>query len=154
MAQRMPEYPRDLVRRFRREPTESESLLWQHLRDRRLAGLKFRRQRPLGRFIADLCCDEVKLIVEIDGSIHTGVDQRESDAIREEQLESMGFRILRVTASEVLERTADVLERIRLAAQSQSPHPPAPYQHPHSPAPSPLVGEGLGVRGNGERGWG
>ncbi|OHV90150.1 endonuclease domain-containing protein, partial [Mesorhizobium sp. ORS 3428] len=61
---------RDFARRMRRESTEAESRLWQELRGRRLDKIKFRRQMPVGRFIADFVCAEARLIIEIDGSQH------------------------------------------------------------------------------------
>jgi hypothetical protein len=52
------------ARKLRRETTEAERILWRHIRDRKLAGLKFRRQHPFGRFITDFCCEEEKLVVD------------------------------------------------------------------------------------------
>src|SRR5262245_2381899 len=69
------------VRELRQQPTEGEERFWAHVRDRRFAGLKFRRQHRLLRFIADFYCPERKLVVEIDGTIHEG--QQEYDAVRD-----------------------------------------------------------------------
>jgi len=61
------EAPREHVKRLRRDQTDAERILWARLRDCRLVGAKFRRQRPVGPFIVDLCCLAAKLIVEVDG---------------------------------------------------------------------------------------
>lgn len=58
------------ARKLRRDTTEAEKLLWKHLRNRNLAGLKFRRQHPVGRYVTDFCCEEEKLIVDLDGGQH------------------------------------------------------------------------------------
>lgn len=61
------EYGREL----RRTSTKAEKILWEHLRDKRMNGLKFRRQPPLDKYIADFYCHEKKLVIELDGSVHT-----------------------------------------------------------------------------------
>jgi very-short-patch-repair endonuclease len=73
--------PNAQARAMRRAPTESERLLWSRLRDRRLRGFKFRRQHPIGQFIADFACMERRLIVEADGGQHA---DSEYDALRAE----------------------------------------------------------------------
>jgi very-short-patch-repair endonuclease len=106
-----------LAREMRHEPTRSESILWVWLQRGRLGGLKFRRQRPIDRFIADFCCDSLRLIVEIDGSVHDTPDQRETDAIREAILTALGYTVIRFTADEVEQNPGDVARRILMAAQ-------------------------------------
>jgi very-short-patch-repair endonuclease len=99
-----------LARQKRREPTAVEDLLWQHLRDRQLNGLKFRRQYPIERFIVDFCCIGRKLIIEVDGPIHEYTV--EEDALREAYLNYAGFRVIRFTNDEVLGKLTGVLARI------------------------------------------
>jgi len=101
---------RQQAKRLRQSETPAECLLWQHLRDRQLAGLKFRRQHPIAGFIADFYCAEQRLIVEIDGAVHDG--QAESDAERSRLLELEGYRIIRFRNEEVLGNLAVVLQRI------------------------------------------
>jgi very-short-patch-repair endonuclease len=84
------------AQQMRREPTGSESLLWSALRNRRLAGRKFRRQHAVGRFILDFYCHEERLAVEVDGSVHEM--QRGADRERQAILEDMGIRFLRLPA--------------------------------------------------------
>ncbi|WP_353809452.1 endonuclease domain-containing protein [Mesorhizobium sp.] len=84
---------------MRREPTEAEDRLWHELRGRRLDRIKFRRQVPVGKFIADFVCAEASLIVEIDGSQHADSNyDRERDA----ELKARGFRVLRFWNDDVL----------------------------------------------------
>jgi adenine-specific DNA-methyltransferase len=98
--------------------TEAETLLWQHLRARQVAGCKIRRQVELGPYIADFACIEKKLIIEADGGQHG----EEWDAERTASLESMGYRVLRFWNHEILTETEAVLERI-LNELHASPHP-------------------------------
>jgi very-short-patch-repair endonuclease len=76
----------DRAKELRRNQTDAERTLWTHLRDRRLEGYKFRRQRPLGRYIVDLICLEEMLVVEVDGGQHSW--QQLYDSERNEWLES------------------------------------------------------------------
>ncbi len=101
------------ARQHRVGPTVGEALLWQELRARRLNGYKFRRQHPINRFIADFCCLEHKLIVEIDGPVHQ--DQSERDAERTAALEGFGFRVLRFTNDQVEQDMVAVLRALRHA---------------------------------------
>lgn len=73
---------------MRREPTEAEDRLWQELRGRRLDNIKFKRQVPIGRFVADFLCAEARLIIEIDGSQHA---ESHHDQERAAELKARGF---------------------------------------------------------------
>src|SRR5713226_1125458 len=90
----------DRARRMRREMTDVERKLWGLLRDRRLADAKFRRQLPIGNFIADFCCLDRRLIVELDGGQHA--EQEAADASRSRFLAEEGFRVLRFWNEQVL----------------------------------------------------
>jgi very-short-patch-repair endonuclease len=70
------------ARDLRAHETSVEDLLWEELRGRRLDGMKFRRQHPIGAFVVDFCCAESRLVIELDGGIH--VEQRDQDAEREQ----------------------------------------------------------------------
>ena len=85
------------ARRLRREAPATEQQLWRLLRDRRLDGLKFRRQLPIGRYVADFVCLRHRLIVEADGPYH----DETRDAERDAWLRSRGFRVLRFKNGEV-----------------------------------------------------
>lgn len=93
------------------------------IRDRRLGGLKLRRQHPIGPFVADFCCPERRLIVEIDGPVHEL--QREHDTERTVQLTVAGYRVVRFGNDEVLDSMPDVLRQIHGAAEV-CPSVPAP----------------------------
>jgi very-short-patch-repair endonuclease len=99
-----------LVRQKRRAPTPAEKVLWQRLRDHRLAGSQFRRQHAIGRFIVDFYCAQARLVIEVDGPIHNGTP--EEDAARQDYLERLELRVIRFTNDDVLDRTEDVLKRI------------------------------------------
>ncbi|MGV3722352.1 MAG: endonuclease domain-containing protein [Actinomycetota bacterium] len=109
----------ELARRFRREPTGAEELLWQRLRGGRCAGLKFRRQHPLPGCIADFYCAELLLVVEVDGEVHLEPENRERDANRDEWLASLGLRVLRFTNQQVLTEIESVLNKIAVFAADE-----------------------------------
>ncbi len=101
-----------LAREHRKEQTEAEEILWQHLRNKKL-GFKFRRQHAIGEFIVDFVCIEKKLVVELDGEVHK--EQREYDAERTRILNGRGFRVIRFWNSEVTNNIKDVLARVKQA---------------------------------------
>src|SRR5262245_30345891 len=113
------------VRELRREQTSAEKALWEMLRGRRLAGLKFRRQFPMSPFIADFCCFELKLIVELDGEVHASTPQTAHDENRDFYLQSLGYTILRFPNERVFSSPESLLRTISEAAElkSQSPSP-------------------------------
>ena len=112
---------RQVARTFRKEPTQSENLLWQELRNRKLEGRKFRRQRPIGPFVADFFCREERLVIEIDGPIHKG--QSAADQERQQILEAAGLRVIRVSSTEVETDVNAVLKKIRQEFASLAPSP-------------------------------
>jgi adenine-specific DNA-methyltransferase len=118
------------ARALREAPTDAESLLWYHLRDRRLANHKFRRRRSIGPYFADFACLEAKLIIELDGGQH--VEASAYDENRTRFMEAQGYRVLRFWNNEVLTQTDAVRERILQALQEDNPHP----------NPLPQAGEG------------
>ena len=81
-----------IAKTLRKNQTDAERLLWQKLRDRQLEGMKFRRQRPIGKYIVDIVCIEKKIIIEADGSQHY---HSEDDKIRDEYLRDQGYTVLR-----------------------------------------------------------
>ncbi len=95
------------ARELRRESTDAEHWLWQRLRDRRLLGLKFRRQVPIGPYIADFVCKERSLVIEIDGSQH--LEHEGYDRRRTAFLEQQGNRVVRYWNNEVLGQGEAVL---------------------------------------------
>jgi very-short-patch-repair endonuclease len=106
------------AKQLRRTLTPAEQQLWQALRGGKLAGLKFRRQHPVGNFILDFYCAVHKLVVEVDGEIHE--TQIEYDAARTTELESYGYKIVRFTNEVVLHQLETVLAEILQAIEPHS----------------------------------
>ena len=124
----------EIARQLRRESTKSESILWEALRNRQLDGYKFKRQQTIGSFVVDFFCASESLIVEIDGSIHDL--QKDLDRQRQEILESLGLRFVRISSDLVetnLQKTLEIIKQA-LAPLSQNstsyanslPSPPNP----------------------------
>lgn len=103
------------AKRMRREATLAEQRLWLQLRDRRLAGVKFRRQMPIGPYIVDFISLEQRLIIEVDGSQHNEPAGRQYDSARTAYLNQQGFRVIRVWNNDVLSRMEAVLELLLLS---------------------------------------
>ena len=115
------------ARDLRGRQTSAEALLWQALRDRRLAGLKFRRQHPIGPFVVDFCCPDVRLVVELDGGVHAS--QHEDDAAREALLAKAGYLVMRFPNEAIAAGLPGVLAAIQTAAAAQPARPGvAPYR--------------------------
>ncbi|HET9810833.1 MAG TPA: endonuclease domain-containing protein [Sphingomicrobium sp.] len=99
------------ARQLRRTPTYTETLLWRVLRDRP-GGFKFRRQHPIGRYIADFYCPSTKLVIEIDGESHRMGDRPQRDARRDEWMRAQSLRILRLDAGDVVNDLESVVRAI------------------------------------------
>jgi very-short-patch-repair endonuclease len=90
------------ARLLRRRMTSSERVLWQVLRGSQYRGLKFRRQHPVGPFVLDFYCEQLKLAIEVDGGVHELAEVRSRDRQRQEILEELGIRVLRLGAGDVM----------------------------------------------------
>jgi len=109
------------ARRLRRDQTDAERALWFRLRDRRLNGMKFRRQMPVKSYVVDFCCESAHLIVELDGGQH--IERGSEDAKRTADLEAYGYLVLRFWNNDVLRNTDGVVETILATASQEPPHP-------------------------------
>jgi very-short-patch-repair endonuclease len=109
------------ARSLRKETTEAEEKLWQVLRNRAFDGYKFRRQHPIGKYIADFYCHENKLVVEVDGGCHNEAEQKKYDAARTQAINEFGVRVIRFTNDEILNSLPEVLKKISEAMHSPSP---------------------------------
>ena len=109
------------ARQLRHNQTDAEVLLWKHLRDRQLLGLKFRRQRPIGPYFADFACLEAGVVIELDGGQHNEDHALAQDQEREAFMRQAGFTTLRFWNHEVLTQTEAVLEKILLTLQTLTP---------------------------------
>ena len=105
------------AKELRQTMTLAENTLWQHLRNKQLNGLKFRRQHPLGPFIADFYCAACRLVIELDGAIHD--TQQAQDAARTEQFEDYGYRVIRFHNDLVLNEIEQVLTAIVAACDCE-----------------------------------
>ncbi|HEX3531806.1 MAG TPA: DUF559 domain-containing protein [Thermoanaerobaculia bacterium] len=112
---------RDRARDLRQTMTPAEQALWTAVRGSRLEGLKFRRQAPLDCFVLDFYCQSLKLIVELDGGIHTEPHQVAHDENRDAHLRSLGCTILRFPNAAVLHDLPTVLEKISQTARVLTP---------------------------------
>ncbi|KFL29317.1 DNA methyltransferase [Devosia riboflavina] len=100
---------RGRARSMRHEPTEAEQRLWSLLRSRRFSGFKFRRQFPIGNYIADFICLDARLIIEADGGQHA---ESPHDLTRDTYLRAQNFHLLRLWNNDILARPDDVSETI------------------------------------------
>ena len=110
---------RNLARELRRAGNDAEEALWRIVRNRRLLGLKFRRQHALGPFVADFYCVERRLVIEVDGGVHDSSDARARDPARDRWMAERGIVVLRMPADTVLLRPDEaVLAIVNALARS------------------------------------
>ena len=122
------------ARDMRKGMTEPETRLWLELRGGRFHGIKFRRQKVIGRYIADFASNDPKLVIELDGDTHAG--PLDYDAGRTRCLEERGYRVVRFTNAEVMENMDGALQRLGAIVEMLRKAPP--------PTPSP-EGEGANL---------
>ena len=100
------------VRDLRKKQTAAENVFWELVRNKKLLGLKFRRQHQIGHYIVDFYCHSERLIIELDGEVHNTPEQKKKDGIRDKYLRSIGNKILRFNNAELFENTESVLKVI------------------------------------------
>ncbi|MEZ6243576.1 MAG: DUF559 domain-containing protein [Phycisphaerales bacterium] len=105
----------EIARRFRRESSPPERILWRHLQARRLDGLKFRRQQPIGPFVADFYCAVAKLVIELDSDMH----DRQRDDRRDAWMRTEGIETLRIHARDLRDNEEGVLRSIARRARER-----------------------------------
>jgi very-short-patch-repair endonuclease len=127
----------DNAQALRRSMTDAERKLWSSLRARRLVGAKFRRQVPIGAYVADFLCHEARLVIEVDGGQHA---ESARDQRRDRWFNDNGFRVLRFWNNEVLGNLEGVLTVIAAELDGAPPHPARAARG----RPSPPRGEGPG----------
>jgi imidazole glycerol-phosphate synthase subunit HisF len=101
------------AKELRGNMTQAELVLWEYLRQHPL-GYKFRRQHPLGIYIVDFYCHKIKLVIEVDGSIHNLQVVNDVDVERQRHLEMEGLKVIRFTNEEILKTKEVVIEKIKL----------------------------------------
>jgi very-short-patch-repair endonuclease len=110
----MPSQRTHRARSLRQSSGRAEERVWSRLRGSKLDGHKFKRQHPIGPYYADFACERLRLIVEIDGSVHLLDEVIERDRRRQKALEALGWRVMRFTNEQVLhapERLTDAVRR-------------------------------------------
>ncbi|MGN6308340.1 MAG: endonuclease domain-containing protein [Xanthobacteraceae bacterium] len=117
---------RGRARALRKNLPDAERALWSMLRGHRLNDLGFRRQFPIGPFIADFVCHTAHLVIEIDGGQHFSDAGELRDARRTAYIESQGFRVLRFSNHDVLANRSGVLKTIAAAVEESAPAPTLP----------------------------
>jgi primosomal protein N' (replication factor Y) len=115
---------RNFARQLRRNQTDAENRLWRHLRSRRLLGLRFRRQHPIGPYFADFACLELRLVVELDGGQHADPRGQERDRARTAAIEERGYEVIRFWDNDVLRDTPAVLASIARSARARTAEEP------------------------------
>ena len=110
----------DRARQLRAQQTPAEDIAWELLRDRRFEGLKFRRQHQIGNYIADFCCADPKLDVELDGEVHKTPEVIAKDTQRDAYLRSLGYTVLRFQNQLVLDQPEEFLRQIAAELPSTS----------------------------------
>jgi very-short-patch-repair endonuclease len=100
------------AQRMRREPTESESLLWRELRSKRLDGIRFRRQHCVFGYIVDFYAPRLKLVVEVDGGLHDNPIQYSRDCFRDRWMTERGLHVYRIPARSILADAQGVLREL------------------------------------------
>jgi len=118
---KVPSMLRSNARALRKNATDAERILWSGLRDHRLNGAGFRRQVPIGNYIADFICHAAKLVIELDGGQHFSDPAERADAKRSRMIEAQGFQVLRFSNHDVMTNRAGVLETISTTIAARAP---------------------------------
>ncbi|SEP58250.1 endonuclease domain-containing protein [Basfia succiniciproducens] len=109
---------KELSQKLRSDQTDAERKLWQRINRDQLLGFRFNRQKPLLNYIVDFYCPKAKLIIELDGSQHYEPDYQEKDALRDAELNSLGFTVMRFSNDEVYYEIEAVVDQVYLFLES------------------------------------
>ncbi|MFC5623645.1 endonuclease domain-containing protein [Algoriphagus winogradskyi] len=101
------------AKELRNKLTLAERKLWTVLQNKQLGGYKFRRQYPIYKYIADFYCHELSLVIELDGGVHDGLEQKEHDLNRDQVIQEFGIQILRFKNEEVIGDIREVIRQIK-----------------------------------------
>jgi very-short-patch-repair endonuclease len=122
--------PNVVAKNLRANQTEAERRLWNLIRNKRLGGIRFRRQHPIGPYYADFFCAVANLVIELDGSQHAEEENVTHGEIRSKWLAERGYRVLRFWNVDVFKNPEGVFETIRIAIEQSrilaDSKPPAP----------------------------
>jgi very-short-patch-repair endonuclease len=126
-------FRRDTARRLRADATGAEVRLWQYLRRSPILGSHFRRQVPIGPYVADFACLAARLVIEVDGSQHGLSVEASKDAERTRWLEREGYRVIRFWNNEVMKNISSVLEAIHVALDGSRDSDVLKFKHVRQP---------------------
>ena len=104
---------KELARKLRNKSTKSEIKLWQYLKNKKMMGYDFHRQKPIDNFIVDFFCNKLKLAIELDGYTHTFEEIVKKDVLKQERLKELGITVMRFCDKDVMKNTDGVLQVIR-----------------------------------------
>lgn len=105
-----------MAREHRNKSTHAEEILWNYLKTKPL-GIKFRRQHPFFIYILDFYCHSLKLVIEVDGSIHNLDEVKKNDIVRQRHLETEGLTVIRFVNDEIIQSCEKVIERLHTLLQ-------------------------------------
>lgn len=105
-------------RLLRQQQTLAEKIIWEHVRNRRLLGYKFRRQYSVDQYIIDFYCPELKLAIEVDGSFHDSEEQKSYDKIRQQRIENYGIKFIRIKNEELMSNPDMAFDKIETAIKA------------------------------------
>jgi len=139
------------ARNLRQSATDAEQLLWKLLRGRQVNNAKFRRQHPVGKYILDFYCHDLKLAIELDGSQHSEADYKQKDTQRTSWLNQQGIRVIRFWNNQVLQETEAVMEMIyNTVTNPPSPLTPLPEGEGNNEHPSVTLAAMSAISGKDE----
>ncbi len=124
---------------LRNNPTPAEKILWQYLKKSQLNGLKFRRQQPIGKYIADFLCCSSKIIIELDGGQHNSDTNIEYDEKRDNFLKKEGYQVIRIWNNDIYDNIEGVMEYLNNEIKHPPLTPPLKVGETKSPPPKPEV---------------
>jgi very-short-patch-repair endonuclease len=114
---------KELAKKLRKNMTLGEVLLWNELKQKRMLGYDFDRQKPIDNFIVDFYCKDLQLAIEVDGNSHNSDEAIEKDVIRQKRLESLGVKFLRFDDIEVKKDMENVVKAIAFWIENNKPTP-------------------------------
>jgi len=112
-------YLKETRKELRRNLTPAEAALWSLIKNRQIDGRKFRKQFSIENYIVDFCCPEEKLVIELDGSVHSHPAVAENDKHRDQRLSDLGYTVMRFENKDVFELEEWVLDEIRSSFNNQ-----------------------------------
>ena len=103
---------KEIRKTLRKRATETEKILWRHLKQKKFCGIRFKRQYSVGSYVLDFYCPKFRLAIEIDGGYHLKKDVQQYDKIRQENIENVGIKFVRFSNEETLNNIENVLQKI------------------------------------------